>query len=58
MQRAVAGARNLVQRTQGQAAAGQAGIHLQQAKGQNAGNTALRRLQAADFFAQSVDGKR
>ena len=56
MQRPVAGAANLMQRPQGKAAAGQAGIHLCHPKGQNPRDAALRRFQTADFFAQKIDG--
>lgn len=57
VQRAVAGPGHLMQGAEGQAAAGQARIHLRHAEGQNPRQTAIRSLKPADFFAQKIDGE-
>jgi len=56
IQRAIAGTSHLMQSPQGQPATGQARIHLHHPKGQHPGQTAIRRLEAPDFFAQKIDG--
>ena len=58
IQCAIGGACDLMQGAEGQAATGQAPIHLHHAEGQHPRKAAVRRLEPADFFAQNIDGGR
>jgi hypothetical protein len=56
VQRAIAGAGDLVQGAKGETTARQARVHLRQPEGQNPTQAAIGRLKATDFFAQKIDG--